>query len=85
VVEQHQILSITDPRAISFIISEKIYSFPKPYGVRAWFKALLGEGILWVEGKLEYPFSLPFEQLNTTEIGKDAHEKQRRTLAPALR
>lgn len=61
----HQILSITDPRAISFIISEKIYSFPKPRGVRAWFKALLGEGILWVEGK-------------------DAHEKQRRALAPAL-
>ncbi|KAF8061017.1 cytochrome P450 [Lyophyllum atratum] len=61
----HQILSITDPRAISFIIGEGIYSFPKPYGVRAWFKATLGEGILWVEGKA-------------------AHEKQRRTLAPAL-
>ncbi|GLB36521.1 putative cytochrome p450 [Lyophyllum shimeji] len=61
----HQILSITDPRAISFIIGEGIYSFPKPNGVRAWFKATLGEGILWVEGKA-------------------AHEKQRRTLAPAL-
>ncbi|KAF8349818.1 cytochrome P450 [Amanita rubescens] len=47
----HPILSITDPRAISFILGEGAYNFPKPYGVRAWFKALLGEGILWVEGK----------------------------------
>jgi hypothetical protein len=47
---QHPILSITDPRAISFILGEGAYNFPKPYGVRAWFKALLGEGILWVEG-----------------------------------
>ncbi|KAF8640554.1 hypothetical protein AX17_000216 [Amanita inopinata Kibby_2008] len=47
----HQVLSITDPLAISFILGEGVYSFPKPYGVRAWFKALLGEGILWVEGK----------------------------------
>ncbi|TFK76723.1 cytochrome P450 [Pluteus cervinus] len=61
----HQIISITDPRAISFILNEGIYSFPKPIGVRAWFKATLGEGILWVEGK-------------------DDHERQRRTLAPAL-
>ncbi|KAF9458748.1 cytochrome P450 [Collybia nuda] len=61
----HQVLSITDSRAISFILGEGIYSFPKPHGVRAWFKATLGEGILWVEGK-------------------DAHEKQRRILAPAL-
>ncbi|KAL0950665.1 hypothetical protein HGRIS_007450 [Hohenbuehelia grisea] len=47
----HQIISITDPRAISFILGEAAYAFPKPDGVRAWFKALLGEGILWVEGK----------------------------------
>lgn len=49
---QHPILSITDPRAISFILGEGAYNFPKPHGVRAWFKALLGEGILWVEGIL---------------------------------
>ncbi|KAG6887487.1 hypothetical protein C0992_012062 [Termitomyces sp. T32_za158] len=47
----HQVLSITDPRAISFIIGESIYAFPKPNGVREWFRATLGEGILWVEGK----------------------------------
>ncbi|PFH54737.1 hypothetical protein AMATHDRAFT_134704 [Amanita thiersii Skay4041] len=47
----HQILSIIDPSAISFILGEGAYSFPKPQSVRAWFKALLGEGILWVEGK----------------------------------
>ncbi|KAF9523587.1 cytochrome P450 [Crepidotus variabilis] len=47
----HKILSITDRRAIAFILGEAAYSFPKPTGVRAWFKALLGEGILWVEGK----------------------------------
>ncbi|KAF7986221.1 hypothetical protein HWV62_38664 [Athelia sp. TMB] len=61
----HQMLSISDPRAISFIVGEGTYLFPKPSGVRAWFKALLGEGILWVEGK-------------------EAHEKQRRVLKPAL-
>ncbi|KAF8898335.1 cytochrome P450 [Infundibulicybe gibba] len=61
----HQVLSITDPRAISFILSEEPYAFPKPRGVRAWFEATLGKGILWVEGK-------------------EAHEKQRRSLAPAL-
>lgn len=47
---QHQMLSITDPRAIAYIVGEGTYMFPKPSGVRAWFKALLGEGILWVEG-----------------------------------
>ncbi|KAJ7596761.1 cytochrome P450 [Mycena floridula] len=58
-------LSITDPRAIAYIVGEGIYSFPKPHGVRAWFKATLGEGLVWVEGK-------------------QAHEKQRKSLAPAL-
>ncbi|KAF8831836.1 hypothetical protein HHX47_DHR1000928 [Lentinula edodes] len=48
----HQVLSITDPRAIKYILSEAIFEFPKPKGVRAWFKATLGEGILWVEAKL---------------------------------
>lgn len=48
---QHQVLSVTDPRAIGFILGEGTYYFPKPQGVRAWFKATLGEGILWVEGK----------------------------------
>ncbi|KAF7367311.1 Cytochrome P450 [Mycena sanguinolenta] len=62
----HQILSITDERAIAFILgAEGIYKFPKPDGVRAWFQRTLGEGILWIEGK-------------------EAHEKQRRSLAPAL-
>ncbi|KAG6919563.1 hypothetical protein DXG01_004226 [Tephrocybe rancida] len=79
---QHQVLSITDPRAISFIIGEGIYAFPKPNGVRAWFRATLGEGILWVEGWEEL---LPYAQVaDELPAGKVAHEKQRRTLAPAL-
>ncbi|KAF8559291.1 cytochrome P450 [Imleria badia] len=61
----HQILSITDPCAISYIVGEGTYQFPKPNGVRTWFRLLLGKGILWVEGK-------------------EAHERQRRTVAPAL-
>ncbi|KAN0100804.1 Cytochrome P450 [Tylopilus felleus] len=61
----HQILSITDSRAISYIVGEGTYQFPKPNGVRIWFRLLLGKGILWVEGK-------------------EAHERQRRTVAPAL-
>lgn len=61
----HQLLSITDPHAISFILGEGAYQFPKPKGVRAWFRMLLGEGILWVEGK-------------------EAHERQRRSVGPAL-
>ncbi|KAJ7225974.1 cytochrome P450 [Mycena pura] len=61
-----QILSITDERAVAFIVgTEGIYNFPKPDGVRMWFQKTLGEGILYVEGK-------------------EAHEKQRRSLAPAL-
>jgi hypothetical protein len=39
-------LSITDPQAIAYIVGEGTYQFPKPAGVRAGFKALLGEGIL---------------------------------------
>ncbi|KAL1749159.1 cytochrome P450 [Schizophyllum fasciatum] len=61
----HQIISLTDARAISFIVSEKTYSFPKPHGVREWFRATIGKGIIWVEGK-------------------EAHEQQRRLIAPAL-
>ncbi|KAF5356064.1 hypothetical protein D9756_004016 [Leucocoprinus leucothites] len=60
-----QVVSITDHRAISFILGENTYLFPKAKGVRAWFKATLGKGILWVEGK-------------------EAHERQRKLLAPAL-
>lgn len=48
---QHQVVSLTDHRAISFILGENAYLFPKAKGVRAWFKATLGEGILWVEGE----------------------------------
>ncbi|KDR85297.1 hypothetical protein GALMADRAFT_234081 [Galerina marginata CBS 339.88] len=47
----HLVLSVTDSRAIEFILGDGAYQFPKPQGVRAWFKATLGEGILWVEGK----------------------------------
>jgi hypothetical protein len=41
---------MADPCAISFILGENAYGFPKPYGVQAWFRALPGEGILWVKG-----------------------------------
>ncbi|PPQ88095.1 hypothetical protein CVT25_014393 [Psilocybe cyanescens] len=54
VILQHQVLSVADSRAIAFILGEGAYSFPKPQGVRAWFKATLGEGILWVEGRKEH-------------------------------
>ncbi|PPQ63711.1 hypothetical protein CVT24_004291 [Panaeolus cyanescens] len=66
----HQILSITDPRAIHFILGEGAYQFPKPAGVRAWFKATLGEGILWVEGKVEHEFQrrLLVPALNQTSV-----------------
>ncbi|KAJ7293784.1 cytochrome P450 [Mycena rebaudengoi] len=60
-----QVLSITDPTAVSFVVGEATYSFPKADGVRVWFQKTVGEGILWVEGKA-------------------AHEKQRRSLAPAF-
>ncbi|KAF9454986.1 cytochrome P450 [Macrolepiota fuliginosa MF-IS2] len=50
----HQVVSLTDHTAISFILGENAYLFPKAKGVRAWFKAMLGEGILWVEGKEEH-------------------------------
>ncbi|KAF4623842.1 hypothetical protein D9613_002072 [Agrocybe pediades] len=77
----HQVLSITDPRAISFILGEGAYEFPKPQGVRAWFKATLGEGILWVEGQM-FPGGNTIMLIQAS--GKKAHEQQRRLLAPAL-
>ena len=52
--------------------------------MRAWFKALLGEGILWVEG-----ISVISKQGENKPVtlctGKIAHEQQRKILAPALR
>lgn len=80
---KHQILSITDARAISYIVGEGTYQFPKPNGVRTWFRLLLGKGILWVEGDF-----IPCQDLAHPDIlftGKEAHERQRRTIAPALR
>ncbi|KAJ7630498.1 cytochrome P450 [Roridomyces roridus] len=62
----HYVLSITDQRAVSYILgTEGIYKFPKPDGVREWFRRTQGEGIIWTEGK-------------------EAHERQRRYLAPAF-
>ena len=81
---KHQILSITDSRAINYIVGEGTYQFPKPDGVRTWFRLLLGKGILWVEGDsdtIAYDLVHP-DPLST---GKGVHERQRRTVAPALR
>ncbi|PPQ64763.1 hypothetical protein CVT26_002707 [Gymnopilus dilepis] len=50
----HQILSVTDSRAISYILGDGAYQFPKTQGVRTWFQATLGEGILWVEGRKQH-------------------------------
>lgn len=75
-------MSIIDHRAISFILGENAYLFPKAKGVRAWFKAMLGEGILWVEGK---SLVITLQCLSQTVPGKEAHERQRKLLAPALR
>ncbi|KAG9314552.1 cytochrome P450 [Chiua virens] len=78
----HPMLSITDPRAINYIVGEGTYRFPKPNGVRTWFRLLLGKGILWVEGDF-----IPLHSLvhtNLISIGKEPHERQRKTVAPAL-
>ncbi|KAJ7727649.1 hypothetical protein DFH07DRAFT_757638, partial [Mycena maculata] len=41
----HQVLSITDKPAVTFIVgAEDIYRFPKPNGVRVWFEKTLGHG-----------------------------------------
>ncbi|CAK5279903.1 unnamed protein product [Mycena citricolor] len=74
----HQILSITDRRAISFILgSEGTYKFPKPDGVRAWFLRTLGERTKSLK-------DLPLIDSQEKEFCKVAHERQRRSLAPAL-
>jgi hypothetical protein len=65
-------------------VGEGAYRFPKPSGVRAWFKALLGEGILWVEGNI-FPNITYWPYLTVLPEGKEAHEKQRRVLSPALK
>ena len=43
-------LVISDLRAVKFILEEHVFDFPKPQGVREWFRLLVGEGLLVVEG-----------------------------------
>lgn len=45
------ILAITDRQTVKFILEEHVFDFPKPEGVREWFRSLVGEGILVVEDK----------------------------------
>ncbi|KIJ45086.1 hypothetical protein M422DRAFT_29936 [Sphaerobolus stellatus SS14] len=45
------LLAVSDPRAAKFILEENVFDFPKPQGVREWFRLLVGEGLLFVEGK----------------------------------
>ncbi|KAF8525239.1 cytochrome P450 [Hysterangium stoloniferum] len=45
------LLAISDPRAVKYILEEHVFDFPKPQGVREWFRLLVGDGILVVEGK----------------------------------
>ncbi|TFK30718.1 cytochrome P450 [Coprinopsis marcescibilis] len=47
----HRVISITDPKAISYILVKNAYAFPKAKGVRAWFDATIGRGIIWAEGR----------------------------------
>jgi hypothetical protein len=44
-------LAISDRRAAKHILGDQVYDFPKPRGVREWFRLLVGEGLLVVEGK----------------------------------
>lgn len=43
-------LAISDYRAATYILGEHVFDFPKPNGPRQWFRLLLGEGLLVVEG-----------------------------------
>ncbi|KAF8588472.1 cytochrome P450 [Ramaria rubella] len=45
------ILAISDYRTATYILGEHVFDFPKPQGVREWFRLLVGEGLLVVEGK----------------------------------
>lgn len=47
---QRNHLAISDLRAVKFILEEHVFDFPKPQGVREWFRLLVGEGLLVVEG-----------------------------------
>lgn len=85
VLPKHQMLSITDSRAINYIVGEGTYQFPKPDGVRTWFRLLLGEGILWVEGCLDMITRYDLVCPDPLFTEKEVHERQRRTVAPALR
>ncbi|KAF8477865.1 cytochrome P450 [Gautieria morchelliformis] len=44
-------LAISDYRAATYILGEHVFDFPKPQGAREWFRLLVGEGLLVVEGK----------------------------------
>ncbi|GJJ13959.1 hypothetical protein Clacol_008216 [Clathrus columnatus] len=45
------ILAISDRRAVKYILEEHVFDFPKPQGVREWFRSLVGDGVLVVEEK----------------------------------
>lgn len=45
-------LVISDYRAVTHILGEHVFDFPKPQGVREWFRLLVGEGLLVVEGEI---------------------------------
>lgn len=49
-LSQRNMLAISDHRAATYILGDHVYDFPKPQGVREWFRLLVGEGLLVVEG-----------------------------------
>ena len=76
-------LAISDYRAATYILGEHVFDFPKPQGVREWFRLLVGEGLLVAEGANPVTF---VNHINTYVAcaGKEAHARQRRTFSPAL-
>ena len=48
-------LAISDYQAATHILGEHVFDFPKPRGVREWFRLLVGEGLLVVEGENPLP------------------------------
>lgn len=64
------LLAISDARAAKFILEEHVFDFPKPQGVQEWFRLLVGEGLLCVEGKEAHAHQRRIftPALNTTAI-----------------
>lgn len=74
-------LLLTSPKALSEVLAQKAYDFPKPEGVRQSLERITGYGVLLAEGD-DHKVCLPIGILMSTTTLTE--QMQRRNLMPAF-